>query len=117
VFVIRLKQLQLPLGGKRFTLSIENAQVLIARAIERGDVLVPDSFKSCCTTFSTVDVERIIKTTIPSDPEHLADEMWLFRFVGTCETRVLEATVALDLSEDLDCPQVLFVEARCRRMQ
>ena len=116
--MIRLKQLQLPLGGKRFSLSLENAQVLIARAIERGSVLIPDSFKSCCTTFTTVDVERIIKTgTIPSDPEHLADEMWLFRFVGGCEARILEVTIALDLAEDLDFPQVLFVKAQCRRTQ
>lgn len=116
--MIRLKQLQLPLGGKRFTLSQENAHVLIVRAIEVGNVSIPDSFKGCCTTFTTVDVERIIKTgDILSDPEHLADEMWLFRFVGMCETRILEVTVALNLAEDLDFPNVLLVNAQCRRTQ
>lgn len=116
--MVRSKQFQLPLGGKLFPLSIDNAHVLIVRAIERGDVAIPDSFKSYCTIFSTVDVERVIKTgTIDSNPEHVVDDMWFFRIVGDYEAREMEIKIALDLAEDLDFPLVILVDAQCRRTQ
>jgi hypothetical protein len=116
--LVRSKQFQLPLGGRLFPLSIDNAHVIIVRAIERGDVAVPDSFKSCCTIFSTVDVERVIKTgAIVSDPEHVVDDMWFFRIIGDYETREMEIRIALDLAEDLDFPLVVYIDAQCRRTQ
>lgn len=115
--MIRSKQFQLPLGGKMFPLSLDNAHVVISRAIERGDVAYNDSFFKSAV-FTTVEVAGVVTTgTMLGDPEHFVDDMWLFRFIGMFAARLIEVSVVLDLSEDLDSPLAIFIDVQCRRAQ
>lgn len=111
------KQFQLPLGGKRFPLSLENAHLLIVRAIEHGSIFPLDSFKERCTVIGTLDAERVIKSGTISEPMHFVDEKWVFNVVGVHQARLLEIKIVLDLAEDLACPEVYFMDMHARRLQ
>jgi len=113
------KQLRLLGVGRTFPLTIENAHIILIRALEMGSVHLTDHFKQRCKDrrFTTIDAERIIKTgKIVCEPEYsLKHDNWCFRIRGRCETRALEMRVALDCKQDYENPLLVFITGVCNR--
>ena len=103
---------------EQLPITIENARLLLLRAVMAGNVIITKYFKIRREErgFTTIDVERVIRHgTLVGQPEHCPDfQNWVFRFSGKCETRNFEARVALDWSEDLELPTVIYLTGTCK---
>lgn len=112
------RQLLLFGSDEEFPLSLDNARTLLIRAVMIGNVVITKHFKERGKErgFTTVDVERVLRDgKIARPPEHDRDfNNWVFRLVGKCETRNFEACVALDWTEDLDLPTVVYITGICK---
>lgn len=112
------RQLILFGSHEEFPLSLDNARVLLLRAVMVGNIVITTHFKKRGEErgFTTVDVERVLRDgEIVCDPEHCEDfNNWVFRLAGKCETRNFEARVALDWSEDLELPTVVYITGICK---
>jgi hypothetical protein len=106
------QQMSLVLGGE-FPLSLDNAHALLIKAIYLGRVQTTEHFKRRVVErkFTTIDIERAIKCgKIVRAPEYCEEyNNWVFRVKGLCFTRQFEARVALDWSEDLDNPLMIYI--------
>jgi hypothetical protein len=106
------QQMSLVLGGE-FPLSLDNAHALLVKAIYLGRVQPSEHFKRRVIErkFTTLDIERAIKCgKITRAPEYCEEyNNWVFRVEGLCFTRQFEARVALDWSEDLDNPLMIYI--------
>lgn len=111
---------QLLLFGPReeFPLTLENARGLLLRGVMVGNVVITKHFKERQVErqFTTIDVERVIRDGIfACPPEYCKDfKNWVFRISGKCETRNFQARVALDWSEDLEVPTVVYITGICK---
>jgi len=107
------KQFLLVVGAKEFPLSLDNGHLLLVQGIYKGRVHITDHFKkqSKERRFTTIEMERAIKGgRIIAPPEYCEEfKNWVFRVEGLCDTRQFEARVALDWSEDLDDPLVVYI--------
>ncbi len=96
-----------------FPLSTTNAQRLLVKALEEGNVDVLDHFKRRCAerNFTTVDAERIIRTgRICGKPRRDSDyENWRITVRGKYEGKRLEISVALDLNVDCETPLITLI--------
>ena len=103
---------------EEFPLSLENARVLLLRAVMIGNIAITAHFKKRGKErgFTTVDVERLLRDgKIISSPQYSKDfENWVFRISGKCETRKMEVRVAIDWTEDLDLPTVVYITGICK---
>jgi hypothetical protein len=103
---------------EEFPLSLDNARKLLLRGLMAGNVLITKHFKQRQEErgFTTIDIERVIRYgTLAGQPEHCSDfNNWMFRFTGKCETKNFEARVALDWSEDLEFPTVIYITGICK---
>lgn len=103
---------------QEFPLSLENARVLLLRAVMIGNVVVTAHFRKRGEErgYTTVDVERVLRDgrilCLPQYDEEFKN--WVFRLVGKCETRNFEARVALDWTEDLELPTVVYITGICK---
>jgi hypothetical protein len=106
---------------KEFPLSLNNARILLLRAVMVGNVIVTAHFKKRGKErgFTTVDVERVLRDgRIVGHPQYSDDfKNWVFRLAGKCETRNFEARVGLDWTEDLDLPTVIYITGICKGEQ
>jgi len=114
------KQLYLRgLEEREFPLSLDNARVLLLNALVRGRVHITKHFKerSAERGFTTVDVERVIRSGNFVCPPKFdeANQNWVFRLSGKCDTCNFEARVALDWSEDLEYPLVIYITGVCKK--
>lgn len=102
-----------------FPLTLDNARVLLLRAIMVGNVIVTKHFKerSQQRNFTTVDVERVLRDgEFSAEPEYCEIfQDWVFRIAGKCDVRNFEARVGLDWSEDLDCPTIIYITGICKQ--
>lgn len=112
------RQLILFSTEEEFPLSLDNARLLLLRAVMVGNILITKHFRerSVERGFTTIDVERVLRDgKIVGCPEHCEDfNNWVFRLTGKCETRNFEARVALDWSEDLELPTVVYITGMCK---
>jgi hypothetical protein len=102
---------------EEFPLSLDNARVLLLKSVMVGNVLITQHFKERQVErgFTTIDVERVLRDGKFGAPEFCKDfNNWLFRIIGKCETRNFEARVALDWSEDLEFPTVVYITGICK---
>jgi hypothetical protein len=106
---------QLILFGEEFPLSVDNTRVLLLQAIMVGNVIITSHFSARAKErgFTTIDVERLLRDgAFRGDPEHCEEfNNWVFRVLGKCDTKRFEARVALDWSEDLEYPTVVYITA------
>lgn len=109
---------QLILFGSEFPLTLDNARILLLRAVMIGNIIITSHFKKRGEErgFTTIDVERVLRDgKIICLPDHNEDfNNWVFRLTGKCETRNFEARVALDWSEDLELPTVIYITGICK---
>jgi hypothetical protein len=102
-----------------FPLSLDNARVLLLRAIMVGNVIITNHFRerSQERNFTTVDVERVLRdggfSADPMYSENFQD--WVFKIAGKCDVRNFEARVGLDWSEDLECPTIIYITGICKQ--
>lgn len=112
------RQLILFGSEEEFPLSLENARVLLLRAVMIGNIIITSHFRERGQerSFTTVDVERVLRDgKIVCHPEHCKEfNNWVFRISGKCETRNFEARVALDWTEDLELPTVVYITGICK---
>lgn len=112
------RQLLLFSTGPEFPLSMDNARVLLLRAVMVGNVVITKHFKTRGEErgFTTVDVERVLRNgRFCGEPEYSEEfNDWLFRIAGKCDTRNLEVRVGLDWSEDLDLPTIIYITGICK---
>jgi hypothetical protein len=110
--------LQLSLTGSNFPITLENARRLLHQGIVQGRVHITDHIRQRAVerAFTTVDVERIVKSgNIIAVPQYCEDfANWVFRMQGKCDTRNLEVRVALSWAEDLTDPLVIFITGICK---
>lgn len=103
---------------EEFPLSLENARILLLRAVMVGNTVITAHFKERGEErgFTTVDVERVLRDgRICCPPQYNEDfTNWVFRLAGKCETRNFEARVALDWTEDLELPTVVYITGICK---
>jgi hypothetical protein len=103
---------------EQFPLTLDNARSLLLRGLMAGNVVITKHFKQRREErdFTTIDIERVIRYgTLVDQPEYRKDfNNWVFRFSGKCETRKFEARVALDWSEDLEFPTVIYITGICK---
>ena len=113
-----VRQLLLFPPTEEFPLTLDNARILLLRAVMVGNVILTNHFKKRQTErgFDTIDVERAIRDGSFADvPEYCKDfSNWVFRIFGKCETRKFEARVALDWQEDLELPTVIYITGICK---
>jgi hypothetical protein len=103
---------------EEFPLSLDNARILLLRAVMIGNVVITAHFRKRGEErgFTTVDVERVLRdgriVCLPQYNEEFKN--WVFRLTGKCETRNFEARVALDWAEDLELPTVVYITGICK---
>jgi hypothetical protein len=106
-------------GGPEFPLTLDNARVLLLRAIMVGNVIITKHFKTRGQErdFTTVDVERVLRDgKFSADPEYCENfQDWVFRIAGKCDVRNFEARVGLDWSEDLEYPTLIYITGICKQ--
>jgi hypothetical protein len=114
------RQLILSFGteDREFPLSLENARILLLRAVMIGNILITSHFRQRGEErgFTTVDVERVLRDgEVVSLPRYSSEfNNWVFCLAGKCETRKFEARVALDWTEDLELPTVVYITGICK---
>jgi hypothetical protein len=116
--VEELRQLLLFPPSEEFPLTLDNAHVLLLKAVMVGNVLITKHFKVRQEErgFDTIDVERAIRDgNFLGSPEYCKEfTNWVFRISGKSETRNFEARVALDWQEDLELPTVIYITGICK---
>lgn len=104
--------------GQEFPLTLDNARVLLLRAVMVGNTIITKHFKLRAEErgFTTVDVERVLRSgRFCADPQYSEDfKDWVFRITGKCDTRNLDIRVGLDWSEDLELPTVIYITGICK---
>lgn len=95
--------------------SIDNARMLITRALEEGRIHVTEHFRqrSRERRFTSVDAERVLKTGyIVGVPNYCpVYENWCFSVIGISGARTLEVRVGMDFNLDLESPVMALITA------
>lgn len=93
--------------------SMENASVLIARALEDGRVQITEHFRQRAQDrkFTLLEAERVLRRgTIVGYPRYCPQfENWCFAVSGVVESRTLEIRVGVDFNLDLDFPVMALI--------
>jgi hypothetical protein len=95
--------------------SIDNARILIVRALEVGRIHITEHFgqRARERKFTSVDAERVLKTgIIVGSPTYCpAYENWCFSVIGISGSRALEVRVGIDFNLDLEFPVMALITA------
>jgi hypothetical protein len=106
-------RLEIPHIEPTLPVSIENARVLIVKALVLGRMHVTEHFKERGRErgFTTVDAEKIVRDgAIVGKPSYCPRfENWRFKLTGISCSRKLEICVGLSLELDLDAPVLALI--------
>jgi hypothetical protein len=93
--------------------SIDNARILIARALEVGRIQITEHFRQRARErkFTSMDAERVLKTgNIVGSPRYCpVYENWCFSVIGISGSRTLEVRVGIDFNLDLEFPVMALI--------
>ena len=93
--------------------SMANAEVLIARALEIGRVQITEHFRQRARErkFTLLEAERVLrKGRIVGSPRYCSRfENWCFAVSGAVESRTLEIRVGIDFNLDLEAPVMVLI--------
>lgn len=106
-------RLEFPQSESKLPMSLENARIMLIRALDVGRIQVTEHFKQRGRErgFTTVDAERIVRhgTVVGIPTECPQFRNWRFKLTGISCGQVLEIYVGLSMELDLEFPVLAFI--------